>query len=127
MLLIDTDVLIDHLRGFGPAVTLLSSSTSPMCLSAISVAELYQGVRGGTEDREQRTLVRFLDGFEIISVSPEIARAAGLLRRGYGASHGIGLADAVMAATAHSLGARLMTLNVKHYPMFESLTPAYAK
>lgn len=127
MLLFDTDVLIDHLRGFGPAVDLLSSSTSRLFLSAISVAELYQGVRGGPEGLEQRTLRRFLDRFEIIPLSPDIAMKAGLLRKEYRTSHGVGLADSVIAATATSLGARIMTLNVKHYPMFEGLAPAYTK
>ena len=127
MLLIDTDVLIDHLRGFGPAIALLSGSKSRLVLSSISVAELYQGVRGGSEGREQRILDMFLDRFEIIPLSHEIAMEAGLLRREYQRSHGIGLADSVIAATAESLGARLVTCNIKHYPMFEALEPAYAK
>ncbi|TFG89271.1 MAG: type II toxin-antitoxin system VapC family toxin, partial [Hyphomicrobiales bacterium] len=40
-------------------------------------------------------------------------------------SHGVGLADAIIAATADSENAELKTLNVKHYPMFKGLTPPY--
>ena len=42
-------------------------------------------------------------------------------------SHGLGLAGAIVAATADAEGADLKTLNVKHYPMFKGLKPAYRK
>ena len=41
--------------------------------------------------------------------------------------HEVGLADAVIAATAESLGAELKTLNVKHFPMLKGLKPPYVK
>ena len=41
--------------------------------------------------------------------------------------HGVGLADALLAATAESENAELKTLNTKHYPMFQDLKPAYTK
>jgi predicted nucleic acid-binding protein len=37
--------------------------------------------------------------------------------REYGRSHGINIADAIMAASAMSLNAKLYTLNIKHFPM----------
>jgi predicted nucleic acid-binding protein len=60
-------------------------------------------------------------------VTAEIARAAGLYKRDYGRSHGVGLADAVLAATAQAENAELKTLNARHYPMLKGLKPAYAK
>ena len=42
-------------------------------------------------------------------------------------SHGVGLADAILAATAESEDAELKTLNRKHYPMLKGLRPAYMK
>ena len=124
-LLIDTDVVIDHLRGYGPAVSLVSSTAHHLLLSSITVAEIYQGVRGETDGHEQRVLSEFLDRFEIIPVSLEIATAAGLIRRDYGKSHGVGLADSIIAASANSMRAALKTLNVNHFPMFQGLAPAY--
>jgi predicted nucleic acid-binding protein len=47
-------------------------------------------------------------------VTFEIAKTAGLYRRDYGKSHGVGLADAIIAATCESENAVLKTLNVKH-------------
>lgn len=47
--------------------------------------------------------------------------------RDYGKSHGVGLADAIVAATAQIENAELKTLNTKHYPMLKGLQPAYVK
>jgi predicted nucleic acid-binding protein len=61
--------------------------------------ELFAGVRGRDE---QAALEDFISLFHVATVTSEIARAAGLYKRDYGASHGAGLADAVIAATALS-------------------------
>jgi hypothetical protein len=65
--------------------------------------------------------------FNVIPVTSEIARAGGLYKRDYAKSHGVGLADAIIAATCESENAALKTLNVKHYPMIKGLKPAYKK
>lgn len=54
------------------------------------------------------------------------ARRAGELARFHRRSHvGIGTVDYLIDASARSLGARLVTLNVAHFPMFPDLEPAY--
>jgi hypothetical protein len=93
-------------------------------LSAIVVAELYAGVRG---DSEEQMIDKLLSIHPIIPVTTEIAKAGGLLRRKFGKSHGVDVADAILAATAQAQEAELATLNVRHYPMFPGLRPAYAK
>ena len=50
-----------------------------------------------------------------------------LYKRDFNKSHGVGLADAILAATAENEKAELKTLNVKHYPMISGLKPAYKK
>ena len=125
--LVDTDVLIDFLRGREQAVSFVSLESDRIIVSSIVVAELYAGVRGGKGDTEQSTLERFLSLFRIVHVTVAIARLGGLYKRDYGRSHGIGLADAVVAATATLENAELKTLNVKHYPMFNAIQPAYRK
>jgi predicted nucleic acid-binding protein len=122
--LIDTDVLIDYLRDETVAVSYLESLPPPLLISAISVAELYAGVREGTE---RLALDEFLDAFEIVPIDEEIAVAGGLYRRGYGKSHGTGLNDALIAATTTLRNATLVTLNNKHFPMPLSLTVPYQK
>jgi len=123
-LLIDTDVLIDYLRGRAEAVSYLESRTEPLLISAITVAELYAGVREGAE---RVALEQFLSVFNVISVDDVLAAAGGLIRRDYGKSHGVGLADAIIAATAEARKAELVTLNKKHFPMLSSVVTPYHK
>ena len=123
-ILIDTDVMIDFLRGNPQAVTLVKTHSSHIILSAIVVAELYAGVRG---NKELQTLDRLVSLFRIVPVSPELARTGGLLKNEYTKSHGTGLADAIIAATAQAEQAELQTLNTKHYPMLKGLQPPYRK
>jgi len=122
--LIDTDVLIDYLRDAAIAVSYLESLPPPLLISAISVAEPYAGVREGDE---RVALYEFLEAFEIVPVDEDIAVAGGPYRRGYGKSHGTGLNDALIAATATVRNATLVTLNYKHFPMPLSLTVPYQK
>ena len=125
--LVDTDVLIDFLRGREQAVSFVNLESDRIIVSSIVVAELYAGARGGENDTEQSTLERFLSLFRIVHVTVAIARLGGLYKRDYGRSHGVSLADAVVAATATLENAALKTLNVKHYPMFNAIQPAYRK
>ena len=123
-MLIDTDVMIDFLRGNPKAVTLIKTHSAHIILSSIVVAELYAGVRG---NKELEILDSLLSLFRIIPVSPELARQGGLFKKEYAQSHGVGLADAIIAASAKAEQADLKTLNVKHYPMFKGLKPPYRK
>ena len=126
-ILVDTDVLIDFLRGYGPAVSFVNDHSDRIVLSAIVVAELYASARGKKDDPEQTVLENLLSLFRVVPISNEIARLGGLYRRDYGPSHGISLPDALVAATAFLERAELKTLNVKHYPMFEGIEPACRK
>ena len=121
--LIDTDVLIDYLRDEAVAVSFLENLPPPLFIST-SVAELFAGVREGDE---RTALAQFLTSFLVVSISEEIAVTGGLLRRDYGRSHGTGINDALVAATAKSVDAELITLNRKHFPMFTSLSVPYEK
>lgn len=124
LLLIDTDVLIDYLRDQPGAVAFLEAHEGPMAVSVITVAELHAGVRDG---EERQRLSDFLEAFELIALERSAAAQAGLWRRDFGRSHGTGLADALIAATAFGLGATLVTLNRRHFPMIERLLVPYTK
>lgn len=123
-ILADTDILVDFLRGFDKAVDFVSAHSDRIILSSIVVAELYAGVKVKSE---LATLDRFVSLFRVVPVTAEIAKAGGLYKRDYGKSHGVGLADAILAATADAENAELKTLNTKHYPMLKGLEPAYLK
>ena len=122
--LVDTDVLIDFLRGVDEAVDFIKSHADDLNLSAITVAELYQGVREG---KERRQLDRFISATHVLPVSPEIAANAGLLRRDHRAKLGCGLADCLIAATADQHHLTLATLNQRHFAMLDEVHVPYTK
>lgn len=124
--LIDTDVLVDYLRGIPQAIKFLKGlmDDSQCYLSTITIAELYAGVRDG---EERQILDLFVQEFQIAVLNANIAKKGGLYRRDYGKSHGVGLADALIAASAEELKLKLITLNKKHYPMFQDVRVPYVK
>lgn len=124
IVLVDTDILIDFLRGYHTAILFVEKHSSQLVLSPIVVAELYAGVKGTDE---LTVLDDFVALFRVVPLTFEIAKLGGLYKRDFGKSHGVGLADAILAATATMNEVALKTLNVKHYPMFRDLAPAYNK
>jgi len=124
LILLDTDVLVDFFRGFDKAVAFVNVNNARIILSSIVVAELFAGVKG---DSEQAALQNFISLFRVVPVDATIGKAGGLYKRDYGKSHGVGLADAILAATAEAANAELKTLNTKHYPMLKGIKPAYKK
>jgi len=122
--LVDTDVLIDYLRGRPQASHWLEGLKPPLYISTLTITELYAGVRDG-EERER--LNRFLEAFEWVNVNGEVAKQAGLYRRDFGKSHGTGIADAIIAACAQAVNATLATLNAKHFPMLNHVVRPYKK
>ena len=123
-LLIDTNILIDYLRQKEEARGFLEGLKEPPLISAITVAEVYAGVREGEERR--RTEV-FLGTFEVVPLTQELAQQGGLFRRDYAAKHGTDLADGVIAATAREKKARLATLNDRHFPMLSKVLVPYGQ
>jgi len=120
----DTDILVDFFRGYSKAVTFVNANSSRIILSAIVIAELFAGIKG---EAERAVIEKFISLFSVIPVTSDIAKLGGFYRQEYGKSHGVGLADAIIAATCKAEKAELMTLNIKHYPMIDDLTSPYEK
>lgn len=125
-LVLDTSVLIDHLRGDGRAVELLTDSARARHeLWSVTVVrtEVVAGMRPG----EERRTIALLDALRWQPVTIEIADRAGELARRYLRSHsGVDTVDYIVAAATDLVGGRLLTQNVRHFPMFPGLSPAYA-
>lgn len=112
-LLIDTDVLIWLLRGRDSARTAVEACPA-VALSAITYMELLQGVRNATELRLLRQTVR-LNGWPILPLTEAIGHRATFYVERFALSHGLRLADALIAACAVEAGDALLTANAKHY------------
>ena len=110
--LVDTDVWIDFLRRFVQAIRFVRALPDRVFISAVSVAELHVGMRGGAE---RQALDELLSTLEVLEINATIAAKGGLLKRDYRRSHGVGLNGALIAATAQEDGLKLCTLDVKHY------------
>lgn len=126
MIVVDTSILIDHLRRDPRAHALLSRAferRERLVASVLTKVEVLAGVRPG----EEVATTQLLSLFEWVPVSEDLADHAGELARNYFRSHpGVDAVDFVIAATVEHLHAALWTRNRKHFPMFPELADPYA-
>lgn len=118
-MLIDTDVLIWNLRGNERAASVLDEN-APFSISALSYMELLQGLRNKDELRVLRRAIRFWKA-DVVQIDVDISNRATFLVEEYALSHSMQMADALIAATALSLGTTLITANDRHYRPVEGL------
>jgi len=114
--LLDSDVVIDVLRGRREttrAVEQLTRAGIPTYCTPITWAEVFAGLRPGEEAETQA----FFDARGEVILDSAIGRRAGAYLARYGRSHGLEIADALIAAAAATSGLRLWTGNRRHYPM----------
>lgn len=100
----------------------IESLSEPPHLAAPTIVELYGGIRG---KQELATLDRLISSVESIALNEEIAILAGHLWRKYRPSHGLDAVDAMIAATADYSRCKLVTLNLKHFPLLGDLKRPY--
>ena len=122
--LIDTSILIDYLRGHEDARELLERErvNGTLHASEITRIEILAGMRQ-SEEEGTRALLSTLTWHP---VDIEIAEVAGSLgRRWLRSHHTIDSADLAISATALHADAKLLTRNIKHFPMFPDLQTPY--
>jgi predicted nucleic acid-binding protein len=118
--LIDTDILIDALRGISDGVEFLANqhASSGVQISIISAMELVVGCR---HSRELALLQQFLQKIKIFPINVAISQKAYQLMELYFLSHGLLIPDALIAATALEHGLTLYTKNIRHFQMIPEL------
>mgnify|MGYP002641926484 FL=1 len=121
--LVDTDIFVDFLRGFDPAVKFVRENATRIALSAIGLGELYAGAR----DFEVHKLDVLPRLFHVKPITEEIAHMAGVLKIRHGSFTGLSMVDALIAATAKHYQLDLKTLRVNCFPMIPGLKPPYGK
>jgi predicted nucleic acid-binding protein len=116
-ILIDSDIVIEVLRGRNQAIlekwSALANSTAPILISPITFAEIGAGARPS----EQKVISRFFAPLTCVVIDQRIGQLAGEYLRQFSKSHNLKIADALIAASAVQNQAALWTLNRKHYPM----------
>jgi predicted nucleic acid-binding protein len=122
--LLDTNVLIDFMRGHPSAVAFFAAAQEQFSLSVLTVAEMFAGVREG---KERKLLEESLPAYHLLDVTAEIAELAGILKRDFHKSHGVDLIDSTIAASAQLRKLPLVTLNRKHFPMLQNVVVPYRR
>ena len=119
MVLLDSDVLIEILRGRNQEIsarwTESGRTDSPIMYTPITEAELWAGARSP----EFEALHELFQTLVCVPIDREVGRLAGEYLKQYHKSHGVHLGDALIAASAVINDAPLWTRNRKHYPMAE--------
>lgn len=114
--LLDTDVIIENFKG-NETILLkirdLKDEKVLFCISPVSIAEVYAGIRS----KEEEMVYEFFNSLSCPQIDQTIAVKAGEYLRLYSKSHGLEIADAMIAAVSFHNKARLFTLNKRHYPM----------
>lgn len=118
LVLLDTTVLIDYLRG-RPVVKRIEAMVDRgdvLCTSPVNVEEIVRGLRTG----ESSAVDCLFDGLRVVPIGRPEGRQAGEWRRRF-AARGTTLSqtDCLIAAAAHAAAAVLATGNPRHFPMTE--------
>ncbi len=117
--LVDSDILIEVSRGKNAEIVSkwigLSDSDAAVLYSPVSIAELWAGARPNEFD----ALNNLFQSLTCSPIDEQVGRDAGIYLHRYRRSHGLEIADALIAASAIANNAELWTQNRKHYPMKE--------
>ena len=118
--IVDTDILIDVARGNSDAINCLLQleTMSPLAISAVTQMELLVGCRN---KKELQDLAKFLHRYQILKITDQISdRAVDLLEQ-YFLSHGLLIADGLIAATALVHNEAFITKNQRDFRFIAGL------
>jgi predicted nucleic acid-binding protein len=117
-MLLDTDVMVDFLRGHPAAVAWLTAAPPPIGLPGLAAMEIIQGCR---KLAEQQRAEREIQRFSWYWPTAADCHRAYHDFAAYHLSRSLGLLDALIAHTAVALNEPLATFNVKHYGVITEL------
>lgn len=116
-IVLDTDILIDHLRSHPPARRFLEGLAGrEVCFCAITETELLYG-KDCNDPIKREKILKLLARWTKIGIDNPQARIAGDLMR----TKHLWLADACIAACALSLGAQLASRNIRDFSRVAAL------
>jgi predicted nucleic acid-binding protein len=118
-MLVDTDVLIWHLRGY-PQATRRLDQLGALTISAASYLEVLQGLRNKAELTAVKKMMLKRQA-TMLPLTEAITRRAIALMESLALSHGVQMGDALIAATALEHGLPVLTANTKHFSAVDDL------
>ncbi|ACV63304.1 PilT protein domain protein [Desulfofarcimen acetoxidans DSM 771] len=121
---VDTNIIIDHLRGIPQATKQLQeieNGNFEGLISTVVIMELLAAPKPKISEKRLVAINNLLQIFEHLPVDGQIATVAGNLLSQYRASHGLEPMDALIGATALVNDAVLFTLSKKHFKFIKGL------
>ena len=120
MTIVDTDILIDASRGESDAIDCLLrlEKISTLAISAVTQLELVVGCR---DKIELRDLEKFLKRYKILKITDQISDKAVEIVKRYYLSHGLLIADALIASTALIYDEPLISRNQRDFRFIKNL------
>lgn len=123
MVILDTNIIIDHLRrsvARGSVLAKLAQDRpqEALAISVISIQELYEG-QSTLEEKREKDLLSTVSPLRMLSYTFEVAKLAGEIARDHRTP--IDLADAAIAATTILNNGELLTLNKKDFQGIKDL------
>jgi len=116
MVILDTNIIIDHLRRKNGESLLINLSKTiskeEMAISVVTVQELYEG-KSTLNLQDERILLAIITPLNILPYNYEVAHLAGVIARDI--KRPIEFVDASIAATSILNDAELVTLNKKDF------------
>ncbi|MFN3694105.1 MAG: type II toxin-antitoxin system VapC family toxin [Ignavibacterium sp.] len=117
-MLIDTDILIDYLRGIEKSRLFLENSKHKFHISVITKFEI---ISGATNKNDIIKLEGFLSNFIILPITNSIiANAYGIFKK-YHLTNKLGILDSFIASTAENYNLPLCSRNQKHYRLIKEI------
>jgi predicted nucleic acid-binding protein len=116
--ILDTNILIEILKGEKRTIAKVESMERELCISSITAMELYYGA---LDKAEVRRLEKFVSLFTVIYPDETLSRKAMELVKKYAKSHSLDIPDSIIAATVLTRNCELFTCNRKDFRYIEEL------
>lgn len=117
-ILADTSILIDLQKGVQKSIYNFDRLKDRIIISRITACEIIYGAKN---KKEKKINKEFIEKLEVIEISEEISKYTYFLLDKYAHAVKLGIADALIAATAIIEGFSLWTLNIKHFKKIKEL------
>ena len=119
MILLDTNILIQILKGDQTTIEKVEGFSGQVSISSISAMELYYGA---LNKAELFKLKKFISLFKMIETNENISNISTELIFEYAKSHNLAIPDSLIASSAINNNMKLYTLNIKDFKYIDGLS-----